>query len=141
MPRLSQLIIRAALLWLAAGATLGGLMLLNKGWPLLPWVWALRTAHVHMLLMGWTVQFAWGVAFWILPRLDAGGARGDTRLVWIAYVALNSAVALVVFDGVFGAIGAPRPPALTLMGAALYLAAAASFVAHAWPRILPFQRL
>lgn len=89
MPRLSQLMIRTALVWLTLGSTIGGVLLLNKGIPLLPWLWTLRFTHVHLLLVGWTVQFACGVAFWILPRLDAGGARGDERLVWVCYGALN----------------------------------------------------
>src|SRR5262245_55442228 len=38
MPRLSQLMIRTALVWLALGYTIGGLMLLNKGVPLLLWL-------------------------------------------------------------------------------------------------------
>ena len=38
MPRLSQLLIRTALIWLAVGTTIGGLMLLNKGVPQLPWL-------------------------------------------------------------------------------------------------------
>ena len=78
MPRLSRLMIRTALVWLALGYTIGGLLLLNKGVPMLPWLWTLRYTHVHLLLIGWNVQFACGVAFWILPRLDASGARGSS---------------------------------------------------------------
>jgi hypothetical protein len=140
MPRLSQLMIRTALVWLALGYTLGGLVLFNKGVPLFPWLWTLRTPHVHILLAGWTVQLACGVAFWILPRLDAGGSRGDQRPVWLCYGALNTGVAL-------GALHEPLA-ALTdndvvraipaLMGV-LYLIAAVAFVAHAWPRIVSFR--
>src|SRR5689334_25197122 len=94
MPRLSQLLIRTALVWLVLGSTIGGLLLLNKGIPLSPWLWTLRFTHVHLLLVGWTVQMACGVAFWILPRLDAGGSRGDERLAWLCYLALNVGVVL-----------------------------------------------
>jgi photosystem II stability/assembly factor-like uncharacterized protein len=41
-----------------------------------------------MLLVGWMVQLAYGVAFWILPRLDASGNRGKVWLVWVCYGAL-----------------------------------------------------
>src|SRR5215211_1769124 len=109
MPRLSQLMIRTALLWLAIGYSVGGVVLLNKGLALLPWLWALRAAHIHMLLVGWTVQLACGVAFWILPRLDARGTRGDERLVWGCYAALNAGV-------VFGALYDPMAALLPLMG-------------------------
>ena len=139
MPRLSQLMIRTALLWLALGSTIGGLVLFNKGVPLHPWLWTLRAAHIHMLLVGWTVQLACGVAFWILPRLDASGSRGDERPVWLCYGALNAGVIL----------GAPYAPIVNIMGLAargaayimvggLYLIAAAAFFHHTWPRIAPF---
>jgi hypothetical protein len=143
MPRLSQLMIRTALIWLALGYSVGALVLLNKGVPVLPWLWALRGAHVHMLLVGWTVQLASGVAYWILPRLDARGARGDERVVWECYLALNAGAVL----------GALRDPLSTVPGAwnmsmylplaagALYLAAAGLFLRNAWPRIVPFRTL
>ena len=142
MPRLSQLMIRTALLWLAIGYSVGGLVLLNKGLPLLPWLWTLRAAHIHMLLVGWTVQLAGGVAFWILPRLDAQGTRGDERLVWGCYVALNSGVALGALHDPLVTLAAwagwaALPP---LMGL-LYVVAAALFVRHAWPRVVSFRAL
>src|SRR5262249_60807922 len=91
--------IRTALVWLGLGYTVGGLLLLNKGMPVLAWLWTLRFTHVHLLLIGWMVQFACGVAFWILPRLDASGTRGDERLVWLCYGALNGAVVLAALHG------------------------------------------
>jgi hypothetical protein len=57
--------IHPALVWLALGSSAGGL-LLNKGIPVLPWLWALRVSHVHVLLVRRTVQLACGVAF--LPQ-------------------------------------------------------------------------
>ncbi len=142
MPRLSQLMIRTALVWLALGATTGALVLLNKGMPVLPWLWVLRIPHVHMLLVGWIVQIACGVAFWILPRLDARGSRGNEWLVWGCYIALNAGVALgALHDPLVALAGwgvwAILPP---LMGL-LYLLAAGLFVTHVWPRVLLFRAL
>ena len=140
MPRVSQLMIRTALVWLALGAPVGALVLLNKGVPVLPWLWVLRIPHVHMLLVGWMVQIACGVAFWILPRLDAHGSRGNERLVRGCYIALNAGVTL----------GALHDPLVTvadwgvcvllppLMGL-LYPLAAGLFITHAWPRVLLFR--
>jgi hypothetical protein len=143
MPRLSRLIIRTALVWLALGYTVGGLLLLNKGLPLLPWLWTLRFTHVHLLLIGWMVQFACGVAFWILPRLDASGARGDERLVWLCYVALNIGVVLAALhDPLAAAFGETMIMQLMLVGAGvLYIVAIGAFAAHAAPRIVPFRTL
>jgi hypothetical protein len=142
MPRLSQLMIRTALLWLATGYGVGGLVLLTKGLSLLPWLWVLRAAHIHMLLVGWTVQLACGVAFWILPRLDARGTRGDERLVWGCYAALNLGVLCgALHDPLVSLADWPGWAALpTLMGL-LYLLAAALFATHAWPRVISFRLL
>ena len=142
MPRLSQLMIRTALLWLGFGYSVGGLVLLNKGLPLLPWLWALRAAHIHMLLVGWVVQLACGVAFWILPRLDARGLRGDERLVWGCYAALNGGVVLGALHDPLAALAAgPAWGALPPLMGLLYLLAAALFARHAWPRVVPFRVL
>jgi hypothetical protein len=143
VPRLSRLMIRTALGWLVLGYTIGGLLLLNKGLVLLPWLWTLRFTHVHLLLIGWMVQFACGVAFWILPRLDASGARGDERLVWLSYAALNLGVVLAALhDPLAAAIGETMVMHLMLVGAGLvYIVAIAAFAAHAAPRIVSFRTL
>jgi hypothetical protein len=141
MPRLSQLMIRTALVWLALGSTIGGLLLFNKGMPLLAWLWALRAAHIHILLVGWTVQLACGVAFWILPRLDTRGSRGALWPIWLCYGALNAGVLLA-------ALAEPLSRGETAAGGrayvaagGLYLLAAMAFARHAWPRIAPFRIL
>jgi len=148
MPRLSQLMIRTALVWLAAGASVGGLLLLNKGLPLLPWLWTLRFTHVHLLLVGWMVQFACGVAFWILPRLNASGGRGDERMAWLCYGTLNGGVALAALhDPVVVAVDGPPSLGATLvqmlpvLAGLLYVLAASAFIANAWPRVIAFRTL
>jgi hypothetical protein len=132
MPRLSVLMVRAALLWQALGVTLGGLMLAAKVAPMPAWVWLARGSHVHTLLVGWLVQLACGVAFWILPRLDAAGDRGDERPARLAAAALNLGVALAVVGG-FVAL-----PWAELAAGALYAVGGLAFVAHAWRRVIPF---
>jgi hypothetical protein len=143
MPRLSQLMIRTALVWLATGYTIGGLLLLNKGIPLLPWLWALRFTHVHLLLVGWTVQMACGVAFWILPRLDASGSRGNQRLAWLCYGALNIGVVLAALhDPLAMAIDESAiTRGMLVIAGVLYIVAIMAFVAHAAPRVISFRAL
>jgi hypothetical protein len=143
MPRLSQLLIRTALIWLVIGYTIGGLLLINKGIPVLPWLWTLRFTHVHLLLIGWTVQFACGVAFWILPRLDASGTRGDERPVWLCYGALNGGVVLAALhDPLIAAVGATRAAqTASVIAGVFYVVAITAFVAHAAPRVVSFRRL
>ncbi len=132
--------IRVALLWLGLCYTLGGLMLSNKGIPWLASLWLLRTAHVHILMVGWTVQFACGVAFWILPRLDAVGSRGDERPVWLCFGLLNAGVLLAVLQGLLSIFEMPLIWLLAVTGI-VYAVAALAFVRHAWPRVLPFRNL
>lgn len=135
MPTLSRLMVRAALLWQAVGVTVGALMLIGKATPLPPWVYAARPGHAHILLVGWLIQFACGVAFWILPRLDAAGSRGDERPAWAAAVALNLGVALAALGPAAGLWWAG------LCAGALYAVGGGAFVAHAWPRVVPFRNL
>jgi hypothetical protein len=143
VPYLSRIIIRTALVWLAIGYTIGGLLLLNKALPMRAWLWTLRYTHVHLLLIGWMVQVACGVAFWILPRLDVGGARGDERLVWLCYAALNSGVVLAALhDPLAAAIGENMLLDLMPVGAGvLYLVAIVAFAIHAAPRIVSCRAL
>ncbi len=140
MPKLSQYMIRIALLWLGLGYTLGGLMLSNKGIPWLPSLWILRSMHVHILLIGWTVQFACGVAFWILPRLDASGSRGDERPVWLCFSLLNAGVLTALVYAVLQMLHIDMLWLQALAGV-LYACAALAFTRNAWPRVLPFRTI
>jgi hypothetical protein len=136
MPRVSQVIIRTALVYLGVGYTLGALALAEKGLRLLPWLWTLKASHVHLLLVGAMVQLACGVAVWILPRLGARG-RGDLRVVWLGYAALNGGVLLASLHPPLAALLGPLGW-MPLVAGLLYLAAIVAFVSHAWRRVLPF---
>lgn len=135
MPFLSRIFIKTALIHLALGFTFGGLMLANKGVPFYPALWRLLPAHMELLLVGWTVQLALGVAYWILPRYWQGG-RGDSRGVWLAYFCLNSGVWLVILTGWLG-----LPPFWLLVGRLLQAAAVVAFAVHLWPRIVSREGL
>jgi hypothetical protein len=131
MPRLSAWFVRAALIYLTLGFTFGGLMLANKGIPLHPLLWRLLPAHVEFLLFGWTVQLAFGVAFWILPRWQT--LRGDVRPAWVAFILLNLGIWLVVLTGWFN-----WAAWWLVVGRLLEAAAVAVFALHAWPRVKPW---
>lgn len=130
MPALSVYFIRTALVNLAVGFTFGMLMLWNKGVPLHPSLWKLLPAHMELLLLGWTLQLAFGVAYWILPRFHT--ERGQVWLAWLAYLLINA--------GVWAAGLAPFLPGLSglaLAGRIAEVCAIAVFALHAWPRIKP----
>jgi hypothetical protein len=67
MDRASSIMIRTSLLWLLAGFVIGGAMLLDESIPG-EWRRWMQPGHVHMLVVGWFLQFALGVAIWLFPR-------------------------------------------------------------------------
>ena len=130
MPRLSVWLVRSALVFLAAGLTVGAAILAGRGLGAGPWLTRLIPLHAEFLLVGWTVQLVLGVAYWILPRLPAGAERGNPALGWVSYWVLNTGVLLAA------AAGAARAPApLGMAGRGLEMLAAAGFALQAWPRI------
>lgn len=130
MPRLSVWLIRAALLYLGLGFTLGALILLQKGFPYSAGVWRLLPMHIEFVLVGWTMQLAMGVGFWILPRW--GTRRGNEAPAWLAFILLNIGVLCVGLGAWLAA-----PAVVPLLGRGLQALAALAFAAHAWPRIKP----
>ena len=130
MPRLSVWFIRLALLYLLAGFTFGALLLAHKGVPFESLIWRWRPAHIELLLVGWMLQLAMGVAYWILPRFRQ--QRGNTRAAWAAFWLLNAGVLLVVASVLVPALAWP-----VALGRLLQASAAVAFVANAWPRVKP----
>jgi hypothetical protein len=125
--------IRTALIHLAIGFALGALLLAQRGMTLGPLIPRLRPAHIELLLLGWTVQLAMGVAFWILPRFRSGAERGDERPAWLAYGLLNAGVVVVALGG-----AAVVPSGFQFWGRCAESLAAGAFAVHAWPRVKPF---
>jgi hypothetical protein len=128
VPRLTVWVVRASLLYLAAGFTLGAFLLAHKGIPIHPALWRLLPAHAEFLLVGWTVQLAMGVAFWILPRFAGGMSRGKGALAWCAFGLVNLGVVAVVLNGAVGA-------ASLFLGRVAEAGAAVAFAFHAWGRV------
>ena len=132
MPRLSVWALRLALIYFVIGFTLGAVLLANKGLGFDPALWSLLPAHVDFLLLGWTLQLIFGVAFWILPRFSRGLRRGNEKLAWTAIILLNAGI---LIDGVGPLL--LHQTYLNLVGRGLLILAAISFAMHAWPRVKP----
>lgn len=127
MPLLSRLAVRASLLYLAAGACVGGVLLVDKGYPALVTGAGWSGLHREVLLMGWLLQLALGVAYWILPR--RGGRRPRPRMAVVGLGLLNVGIAAVAAGELSG------PSFLLPLGRGMELVAALLFTLHAWPRI------
>jgi heme/copper-type cytochrome/quinol oxidase subunit 1 len=132
MPRLSVWFVRAALLYLASGFTFGGLMLADKGLHFLPSIWRWLPVHMELLLMGWLVQLAMGVAFWILPRHKEAAPRGNEKLAWLSFGMFNLGIGLVVAEGALGLRGYAG------LGRGVEVVAVLIFAAVSWRRVRPF---
>lgn len=130
MPRAACWIVRAALLYLLVGFTLGALLLINKALAWSPLFWLLLPAHIEFLMIGWTLLLVMGVAYWILPRFQT--ERRRVALVWLAFALINLGVWAVALAPVTG--GAQTWVAV---GRTAEVAAAAAFAIHAWPRVKP----
>jgi cbb3-type cytochrome oxidase subunit 1 len=130
--RLSVWTVRTALLYFGAGILIGALMLAQKGTPFNAAVLRLLPLHIEVVLLGWTLQLAMGIAFWILPRFSREPRYGKQRYGWIAYVLINVGVLSVGLGGWLVA-----PPFIPLAGRAVELAAVIFFLLHAWPRVRP----
>jgi cbb3-type cytochrome oxidase subunit 1 len=128
VPRLSVWCIRAALLYLVLGFTLGALMLAAPSLHLPATLMRLRPVHTELLLIGWMVQLACGVAYWILPR-NRGIVRGNEPLAWGAAFLLNAGLLAAGLGAAFGA-----PAAVVGTGRLAELVAALAFALHVWRR-------
>lgn len=140
MDPLCSRMVRASLCWLAAGAVVGGLMLLDSALPGSLAAW-LAPTHAHMLFVGWFLQFALGVAYWLLPRkrTPVQPLGYNERLGSVAMLALNAGLLLRVVAEPIERMGwgsGLTEGALGLV-ALLQVSAIILFVTQLWPRVGP----
>lgn len=133
MPAWSVRLIRTALLYLVLGAMSGAVMLSAAARGLAVPVGPIRALHAELVLFGWLLQFAMGVAWWILPKHPAGPERGPAWSVGVAWLLLNAGVWLA---GLGQAFLWPGPVVVAGRGAETL--AILAFAATALPRIKPF---
>jgi hypothetical protein len=139
MDPLSAFMLRASLCWLLGGAVIGGLMLTDRAVPG-PWL-LLAPSHAHMLFVGWILQFAIGVAYWLLPRkrLPTRRLGYAERPAWTAGIALNLGLLARVIAEPIERAGSGSAATLALLAASalLQVTAIAIFVSQLWPRLAP----
>src|SRR5690606_41795144 len=111
MPAQSVWLVRFALLYFLAGATIGGALQAQKalsvsglGAMSLPEIWSLRSVHIEFLLIGFMLHLASGVALWILPKPPRPSPR---VFVWLAPAMLHARIRLVSISPPVSAASAP----------------------------------
>jgi hypothetical protein len=131
MPKLSVWLLRASLLHMGVGFLFGACILYQKGNPMFVWSWLLLNPHIEIMLLGWTMQFVMGIAYWILPRFSSEPRYGKTVLGWWSFVLLNSGV-FVAATGAWFALDS-----VALVGRLAALSAMLLFVVLIYPRVKP----
>ncbi len=81
--------LRASLAWLSAGVTLGAAM------AMAPSLTTYRTAHLHMLLLGFVSMMIAGVAYHVFPRFAATPLH-SSAMARVHFVAANAGLLLMI---------------------------------------------
>jgi heme/copper-type cytochrome/quinol oxidase subunit 1 len=130
VPGLSLWFIGAAMAYLVVGAFAGAVMLVSRGLRLAVPAGELLSLHIEFMLVGWAIQLAMGVAYWILPRHKSGPGRGNERLAWSSFVLLNVGVLLAALGGIGGVAGW-----LSALGHVVEITGAGVFALNVWRRL------
>ena len=129
MPRQTVWFIRASLIYLLVGLSMGALILAQKGRPYDASVWLLLPLHMEFLLAGWLLQLVLGMAFWIFPRFGVGAPRGRENAIWVSFVLLNLGILLVAAQ--------LWVPLALLVGRLAEAAGLLIYIAGSWGRVKP----
>ena len=118
--------LKASLVWLGAGVTLG---LAMAGWPALA---VYRTAHLHLNLLGFMAMMIFGVGYHLLPRL-AGHPLFQPRLAGLHWGLANAGLALLATGFALLPHGYPRAAiVLRALGGLCSAAGAYLFIYNIW---------
>jgi hypothetical protein len=90
----SRVFIKTALVQLLGAMQLGAMLLANAELQLSSHLGALLPVYYHLLMLGWATQLIGGVALWMFPPLSRERPRGNERVGWFAYGALNGGLLL-----------------------------------------------
>ena len=149
MPLTSRVSVKASIVYLALGALLGTILLIDRWLPLGTGVYALLPSHVQFLVVGWLTQFIIGVAWWLFPPLAIGlredaplpvrrgqAQRGSEPLFWAALACLNAGILLrALFQPLHTWTQIGLFSVLAGLSGLFLLVAAVLFVVNLWSRV------
>lgn len=92
--------IRAAIIYLVIGTTMGVAMIIEPTWAA-----PLRTAHAHINLLGWVSMMIFGVGYHVLPRFRGKQLHSERLAMTQAVLANVGLVGLAVFITLFNLNG------------------------------------
>lgn len=138
MKSISVIIIRIALMWLLVGTSTGTLMLLNRADLVGAEIWTFRPTHIDTMLLGFMIQFALGVALWILPRARHAANRKPDNDGW-AVILFNVGLLFRIAASMLGATHESQ--FAFYLGTGMLAAGLALLVWKLWPRIQSIEKL
>ncbi len=136
MPTLTRWFVKAALVCGAAALGLGAALTVQPLWPGPAFPNGLAPVYFHLLMVGWVTQLIFGVAHWMFPKASAARPRGDERLGWLVWGALNGGLVLRAIGEPWTAQNPGGPGGWLLAASAgLQVVAGWTFVGLIWPRV------
>lgn len=138
MPVASRLLVRTALVWLAASLAVALAAALPGLLPVPGLGAELRPVWIHLLTVGWLTQLVFGVALWLFPRPGGrrGGEEGPRWPLAAAWLLLNGGLLARAVAEPAAALAPAGPWSGALLGSALaQWLAVLLLVGAVWPRV------
>ncbi|HUI90174.1 MAG TPA: hypothetical protein VLX61_15755 [Anaerolineales bacterium] len=135
MPTLTRWFIRTSFICLVLAAMLALLMAIlpmfnfgNAG--------NLSVIYIHLFVLGWLTELAFGVVYWMFPKYSAEKPRGHGALGWWTYALLNLGLLL---RAIAEPSNASHPNSVSgwvlVLSALLQFLAGLFFVINSWSRV------
>lgn len=135
MPTPSRWMIKASLLYMLAGFSIGALILISKVYPSMSSMWSLLAVHIEVSIFGWIIQLTMGTAYWILPRYLKTKSRGNSKLAMLMVALLNVGI-LINIASYLDVVGS----AATILGRLLEVGAVVLFISLHWNRAVSYNK-
>lgn len=138
MPVTSRLLVRTALVWLAASLAVALATALPGLLPVPGLDAALRPVWIHLLTVGWLTQLVFGVALWLFPRPGGrpGSEEGPRWPLAAAWLLLNGGLLTRALAEPAAALVPAGPWSGALLASALaQWLAVLLLVGAVWPRV------
>lgn len=120
--------LKASIVWLGIGVTLGVGMAVHPQWIIY------RPAHVHMNLLGFVTMMIYGVAYHVVPRFT-GHQLHARRVAEVQWWLANTGLLLMVIGFCLAPHALPAAPIALGAGGVLSATAAYCFVYNIWRTI------
>lgn len=117
--------LRASLLWLFVGTSLGAAMAIHPAWAVY------RPAHLHALLLGFVMMMIAGVAYHVIPRFTMA-ALHSPRVARVHLMVANIGLLLMVSGFIGRPSGGRWAPLMLAAGGVLSLVGAWLFAWNLW---------